>query len=149
MTAAIEHLTLSSGHTRRSPRSEVREEIIDRIRAALAAGGEDVGGGWSVRILPGMPDGTAVYDLLHDGRRVVACYLGIDRARANDLWDQLDAVMPLAAGAVRRRPKRVPWLAVMPAPDPAVLADPAAFADILLEAGDLERCVAWAILDAV
>lgn len=145
----IEHITLSSGHTRRSPRAEVSEAVIDRIRAAIAEGSGDVGGGWTVRLVPGLPEGTAAYDLLHDGRRVVACYLGIARPAADEMWAQIDAVMPMLPGAVRRRPKRAPWLAVMPVPDPAVLADPGAFADILLEAGDLERCVAWAIIDAV
>lgn len=141
--SSLAHLTLSTGHLRHSPRSEVSE---DAIRAAREMIGGATLRGWTVRVLPGIPRGAAVYDLLHDGRRVVACYLGIEPGPAAEMWAQMQRTFARLPMPPADQP-RTPWLAVMLVPDPAVMADPVAFFDILLEAGDLERVVAWALIE--
>mgnify|MGYP000854033267 CR=1 FL=1 len=145
MATHLAHLTLTTGHLRRSPRSEVSDDAMRGAREMIAGATLH---GWTVRMLPGMPPGSAAYDLLYDGRRVVACYLGIEAGPAAEMWGE----MRRAFGHLPLPPAiqpDTPWLAVMLVPDPIVAADPVAFLDVLVEAGNLERVVAWALLETV
>lgn len=145
MRRSLEHITITTGAARLSPRAEVDPETIARIRRSLGPSGGDLWAGWSVRRIGPAPAGTWVWDLLHDGRRIVACWLCAERRQSEMLWDLASRVGGIP-GTRLHRPTGVPWLAAALVPPPAILSDPVVFADILHEAGDLERCVAWALL---
>lgn len=147
MTRTLYHLSLTTGSARHSPRAEVSDEVIDRIRTAIAeTDGALSGTGWRVRLIPAAPPGCHAWDLERDGRRVVTCLLCDDDGSSAELW-RLAETIPGLPGTVRQRPDAAPWLAVALVPDQTLLSDPLAFADVLTESGDLERCVAWALID--
>jgi hypothetical protein len=135
---AVHHLTLTTGHVRLSPRAEVEPEVIRRIRGSLWNGsGALWDTGWAVLSLPDRPGGY-VYELSFRGVEVARCWLAATDDAADRLW-------PTAARghqAAIRPP--APWLVVDLLPDGLVLLakDPGRIGEL----GDLERCVAWAVL---
>jgi hypothetical protein len=142
--ATLEHISLTTGSARRSPRSEVSDQVVEMVRKALANSQGRLPGGWSIKIVPA-PQGY-VYDLLHDGRRVSACFLCPSPTESDAMWQDVSQI-PALDGAIRHRPASTPWLAVALVPDVAILANPLAFADVLQQASDLERVVAWTLME--
>ena len=143
---AIEHITINTGAARMSPRSEVADASIALIRAALAGDGRLSVTGWRVVRLPTPPAG-AIYDLHHDDAGHVArCWLCLDAAASDAMWEAATAVAPDERARVNR-PRGTPWLAATVLPDamPRLVLQP----QLLGQAGDLERCVAWAIIEAI
>jgi hypothetical protein len=137
MADFIEHLTLISGHTRRSPRFEVNSGTVDYIRDRIAnREGKLDPTDWQVKLRP-MPElkHSYVFDLYHSGERVVACYLCTHVEEHDGMWN---AIKQAGLRGKAKEPK-VPWLAC------AVIG--IAAPDVLMEAGDLERCVAWALME--
>jgi hypothetical protein len=149
---AFEHITLTTGATRMSRRSEVGPGIPSKVARCIAAGG-DLWAGWSVTVETILPDapgrdaagpGGWVFDALHSGRRVVRCWLCRLPELSDQLWEDASG-QPLEGGVVLRRPRGVPWLAAWL--DHENVVELIATPDVLMQAGDLERCVAWALLD--
>ncbi|WP_414832207.1 hypothetical protein [Afifella sp. YEN Y35] len=143
---ALAHLTWQTGHVRLSPRDEVSDGAIARLRAAWDNPAEEIDGtGW--RIVPRPTPGRGVYlwDQIHEGHHIATAALCTRETMAAELWRQLAATLP---GPAPERPARVPWLVAILIADPTVMTDPAVFTDVLAEAGDLERVVAWALIDA-
>lgn len=142
---ALEHITILTGSSRMSRRDEVRDQTLDHVRACLAKG-PDVGAGWAVTLRPTGVDRLWVYDLMHEGHHIVRCFL-CDNA------DDSEAVWLLASqtgslpGTRLHPPQQTPWLAAVLASQTAAMENPELFADVLKEVGDLERIVAWALLD--
>lgn len=146
----LEHITITTGAGRISPRSEVPDDIIDGIRLALIDGDRqraDLPNGWRVEIIPGAPaDGIWVFDLYHHGDRMVACWLCDNPDYSDFLWG-IAARAGSLTGARLHKPARTPWLAAaICAPVEMMLADAERVRWTLFEAADLERCVAWALL---
>ena len=139
-TKAIEHITITTGASRRSPRSEVEDRVVDLVRAGIAAGGALWDSGWTVTLQP-TPEGGHVYDLSYRGRDIVRCWLCTDRERSDAIWDAATAG-PIIPGTRLHRPASTPWLAAALRPD-AMAAGTA----VLMEVGDLERIVAWTLLE--
>jgi hypothetical protein len=142
--ATIEHITITTGVTRMSPRSEVDDDVVRHIAAALAGRSAcRLGGtGWLVRLLPA-PPGAHVYDLLHDKCGTIArCWLCLDRQVSDDLWNAATASVP---NAHVPPPLGLPWLAAAITADLSRLVSAP---ELLVEADDLERCVAWALIEA-
>lgn len=147
MTAptAIEHVTMLTSHTRMSPRNEVSTEIIDHIRERIAMGDGKIDKEWSVEIVPS-PDGGHVFDILFHGRIMVRCWLCTDEDYSAEMWRAAMSPKPAHKG---NRPKHIPWLAVEFAfqeTDP-ILKHERIFKRIMQELGDLERCIAWALIE--
>jgi len=84
-----------------------------------------------------------VFDLSHEGVEVARCFLAVTAASERDLWDQASA-FPTLPNVRRTKPASLPWLAVGLLPDGMVLLG--SRPEIMLELGDFERCVAWALL---
>jgi hypothetical protein len=143
MPKAIEHITITTGASRMSPRAEVNTGVMDIVRADMAAGRPLMGTEWRYHPLP-TPAGGSAYDLTHDGTPIARCWLCIDPAVSDDMWEAASAA-PLDERVRLTRPRAAPWLAAALRPEavPAVMKAPA----ILVEAGDLERVVAWILLD--
>ena len=85
----------------------------------------------------------AIYDLSHRGVEVARCFLAIAPASEQRLWEQACAY-PALPEVRFTKPAAPPWLAVGLLPDGMTLIDDP---DRMLELGDFERCVAWALLD--
>ena len=78
------------------------------------------------------------------GRGCARCFLAITPALEQRLWEQASAY-PTLPSAQLTKPAALPWLAV------GLLLDGMALLgnqpDLMLELGDFERCVAWALLE--
>lgn len=140
----LEHITITTGAVRMSPRSEVGDHVVDLLRQQIASGGDLGATGWSVALLP-TPTGGFVFDLSHkDIGKVARCWLCNSRETSASMWaaassSRVDSRVRLSM------PKAIPWLAAS-----LVLATVmhiGARTNLLVEAGDLERCVAWALLE--
>ncbi|MBP2302502.1 hypothetical protein [Azospirillum picis] len=165
MTAAtyLDHVTLTTGHSRRSPRSEVSEEVVSLLAAWLdrALLPDDPLKAPPVPLpVPELQDFTShVFTLA--GGLIVTVY-GPDiltvppaapepiplvtfavarRSRGADkLWDTLLQAAPGVAPPVM---PRTPWVAVVEHPTEPI------FPDAVGWLGDFERCVAWAWIERV
>ena len=143
MAREIEHITVTTGASRMSLRSEVSDAVVDWFRATLADGGS-VGLGWTVQLLP-TPSGGYVYDLKFDRVSVARCWLCDDLEISAQMWDA--ASSGRGHGVILRLPERTPWLAVALTVDPAKIVENFAIMMAISEVGDIERCVAWALLE--
>ena len=143
MAASLEHVTLTTGAANVSRRDASSDDMIAWARDRLANGDESEG--WSVKLIPGGPEaaGMHVFDLLHEGRRVVVCILCAEEAASPKAW-RMAKQLPIMPGTRLHVPSQVPWLAV--ALDPAGL-DPMPDPQVLRFAGEIERYVAWALLE--
>lgn len=138
------HVTLTTGHARRSYRDEVDDAIVAILRQQIA----EMRAGLPVEIRPGYRlTGAAAGQALvasvsmGDVPMVTIGVAGNAKVSAR-LWDQLKVPpTPLIAGAVGE-PPRAPWCAVTI--HPTILdADPATLGWL----GDFERCLAWAWIE--
>lgn len=138
----IEHMTLTTGHTRSSPRSEVADDVVEILKPLVASGVGVLGDtGWSFGIMYG--HGSCCFIIFHGSHRIATCYVA---------WtpEGTAAVWPLAASLADKTgadtppgpPGRVPWLAVILMPEVMNVS-----LDIIMEAGDLERCIAWTVIE--
>lgn len=144
-TAVLQHLTLTSGDLRPSPRSEVADDIVAMLRPIVRAGGGVLR---DLRITLSAPPpwlGGVEYDLgwsedpTAPDVRGVLCWSPAEHAAWWGAARALTAWLRLAAPA---EPPTTPWLAVAIQPT-ALSRTP----DQLAMLGDAERCVAWAILE--
>ena len=150
----VHHVTLDTGHVRRSSRDEIAEDVRPVIAALLTAAldGQEP-------VIPGEPRGCTLRVLDDQTSRcitaeVLAPYPGLEplvtigiatHSRCGaPLWTRLHAQAELLGLAVATDPIRCP-----PEPWCAALIYPAAatYPDVLEWLGDLERCLAWAWLE--
>jgi hypothetical protein len=152
MSETLEHLTLTTGHSRLSPRAEVVRGTIDFIRDCLAKHDGQLGStGWQVRLIPIRDiQFSYCFDLYWQGKPLVHCFLCAHLSEHEQMWAALHAtgLTVTALGAVAKQPSHVPWLAVgLNQPLLASMrGDPQQIGAVMMEAGDLERCVAWTLL---
>ncbi len=142
----IDHLTLNTGHQRRSLRSEVRDDVIDHTRELLADA-IDAGGDVDMPV-----PGYRLYVEPFGSRRAALCTvyrhaepiatIGIAARPARALWGQLIALRHrLEPDAPPLGEPQAPWCAVM------LLPAIREAADALDWLGDFERCAAWAWIE--
>ncbi len=125
---ALIHVTLNSGDTRISPRSEDYDDAIEMIKPIVAGGGGELAG---IHILM---EAAGIFTLgWQPGAPAVRCYLAKGPNAA--LWKQ--------AGGEGSEPTG-PWLAVRLLPDALQ-----GTTDQIMMLGDAERCVAWAIIETL
>ena len=155
--AYLNHITLSTGHTRRSPRAEVSGETLARVAPWLAALVES--GQPAPLPVSGLSDytghatvvdgalivtisGAALTDGPMAGNAPPLVTLGVaQRSRHGAaLWPLMTGpVMPHAKPSIQRPGE--PWAAV------AIWPTLAMHPDAIGWLGDLERCIAWAWLE--
>jgi len=152
----ITHLTLTTGHTRESPRSEVDDEFLATFRKRLLNQWPPRSGHTMVRSLaPYMPKYSirmrklpdrhnAVIEILskrNKNRTFVSFGVCWSEQHAEKIWSLLEELEGSqgAIGSIPERPK-APWIAVVPHVR-QLLRDPKP----LQWAGDFERVIAWAI----
>lgn len=150
----MEHLTLTTGHSRISTRSEVADKIIALVQRDLLPLAEfaipGVSAGWSVKLT--RMAAASMFSIYHCGVPIVTCGLAMD-ARASDLvWRKLMSLHSLSHGCLETLPKdwpiepsqprAVPWLGVVLLPMVAIVPS-----EDLGWLGDFERCLAWGIVE--
>lgn len=145
MSRPIEHITLTSGAVRMSPRAEVRDDVVAEVARLMRTGGR-LPGGWSVRVQP-LEAGAWRFRLAVGLVPVVDCWLCASAEASDATWEAATAEGVADERVVLHRPRGVPWLAAALCPaGVAALSAGALTVDDLRAAGDAERCVAWAIL---
>ena len=155
MSICINHVTLTTGHNRASPRDEVRDEILSALypwlEQVLEAGAptplpaeslahysakatrEDIG----LVLTVYAPRGPHIKGKPHKGEMVPIVTMGLAQRPdgAAVLWQQMIDVFGAAPGTEM---PPTPWCAI--APHPALIQ----YQDAAEWLGDFERCVAWA-----
>ena len=79
---AIEHITITTGAARMSPRTEVDTRVLLAVRRDMAAGRPLMGTPWTIAH-QASPEGGRVYDLIHNGAAIVRCWLCLNRAASD------------------------------------------------------------------
>lgn len=141
--AAMPYVTLTTGGTIITRRSEVAPRIIDDIRRAVGLTGGEIAPLWSVAVSPGDDAASARYVMIHEGRALARCWLCVQPAASDTLWEDAQEAAP--DQVVVARPRVVPWLATALNLEGLMAITP----DVLMQLGDATRCVAWAIYDEV
>jgi hypothetical protein len=138
---SIAHLTLLTGDLRHSSRKEVRHETIEMLMPYVMSAGGAVGNtGWTVRMVQGAGPGSCGFTLHHSGLWLFSCYMAWTTTADAAMWNIVRQVSKTRLP----KPTSVPWLAVHVMPS-MMLASP----HTLMEAGDLERCIAWTVIAAM
>lgn len=134
----LHHVTLTTGHVLVTPRSDMRDGIAEMIRPVLEAGSGDLGG-IPVRVLRREADMAALSIGLPMAVLMTVCWG--DPAASQALWSDIGAKRRGAPSGDQA--PAVPWLAV--SLDLLVLAMLPQDTQSML--GDLERCIAWTLID--
>lgn len=152
----IEHITLTTGHTRRSERAEVDAAVIATLQPLLAEAmhGHVVVPGLgtdSLRLtLTGSQEGRCsvwtVWAWLPEGRApVVTLGVAFHSRCGAQLWRLLHEDAEWTGIELQTDPERCPpepWIGARLDIGSAVMP-----AEVMLRLGDFERCVAWALAE--
>lgn len=143
----MKHYTLNTDHTRVSPRSEVQDDVIKRLRPLCRTG------------LHAMPAPKGYYcnvtavghslmaTVLRKNNPCVTFGVAVDEMSATELWGELEKLyldvgdMPhirAADFAAPHKPKTTPWCAAV-----VILCNPSE----ALWIADFERCLAWSWIE--
>ena len=147
----IAHVTLSSGHLRQSPRSEVADDVValcTEILAQAAAEGEaKVPALEPPCTLRVTRSGRCSIVTVHGPGEAPLVTIGI--AGHSKCGPKLWRMLHEGRSELATDPARVPaepWCAARIEPGVATLT-PATLAQLLPPLADLERCLAWALLE--
>lgn len=154
----MEHLTLNTGHSRTSPRSEVSDHIISLVRTQLLPRTEfaipGVCDGWRVKL--SRIGAASMFSIYYFGTPIATCGLAIDAQGADVIWPKLKSLHSLSYGCPEGclkkiprdwpleplQPRSVPWLGVVLLPTAACVPP-----EDMYWLGDFSRCLAWAIIE--
>lgn len=148
MTAGyIEHVTLTTGHTRRSWRHEIAPDILPALRPLIEAAREPehcvpvpgIEPRLALRIEDTRRCALVTVQLYDDHVPILTMAIAAHSRCGQQLWELLHetARLPLATDIDQCPPE--PWCAVRLEHGAALLPREA-----LMALGDFERCVAWA-----
>ncbi|MFM1991293.1 MAG: hypothetical protein RJA99_4250 [Pseudomonadota bacterium] len=141
----VQHVTLDTGDVRRSPRSEVRDDIVEMLDGWIGRmlAGETVQAGDVGIALTAQSRGRCLLIEVADSRSLdplATIGVGTHSRCGSPLWRELHADARGTATSPDRPPPE-PWVAARLRPD---LQQHLGVAEIL---GDLERCLAWAWIE--
>jgi len=156
------HLTLNTGHVAQTPRSAVAQSVIDQLLPIIDADHGPVPGlpGWYLDFIFPLSTsgaripGAAFFQIAKEPnlskQPVVMAFAAWSDAMSQAAWSQvLTGYAPILAslppGSARQPPAEPPpspWLAVW------LTAAATLAGGVLPLLGDLEYCVAWAMIDA-
>ena len=155
------HYTANSGHVAETSRDEVDQRVVARLLPIIDAQEGDLPeAGFGIDIMTPLDEhghrlpGAAFFQIQPQGERMpktpyvmaVCCWRADREAGA---WQQFRQIAEIGAAALPNRPATlaeppdIPWLAVNVLP--AAMLLPAADIPVL---GDLERCLAWALIES-
>ena len=141
------HLTLTTGHGRRSPRSEVADDVIATLRPIIQAGHGTLRGLTIDLLGPALAEGWQSFTLGWGEAAVdvfaVVCWEARAHAAAwREAMEHL-ALAPVPTPVARFSEPPVPWLTAE-----VLVGAVARTPEETFMLGDAERCVAWAIVAA-
>jgi hypothetical protein len=143
----LEHVTLNTGHTRRSPRSEAADEVVRGLavgldRAIATKAREPIPGfalfSYSVTAL----GGAAMVTLWREAAPVVTFGVAADAKDSAKLWRLLHQGGAGKHATNPERPPAAPWLGVRM--EAGAASTPP---DDLLWLANFERCLAWTFIE--
>ena len=151
----LEHVTITTAHTRWSPRSEVSDDTIHQVKemldSALPIVDDVIPKGSFFTGIPGFPGhfaaftphaGTLMVTVYNRGVSLVTFGVTGNPSTSMELWECLHASAQLPVLVAADNPPQVPWCGVR-IEYGLLLAPPTD----TLWLGDFERCVAWAWLE--
>jgi hypothetical protein len=140
----LNHYALITGHGRLTDLCEVADDVVEVLRPIVAHGG-DLPGGLGLRLLLSTEKRTGgwLYTIKQRNVPLVTCGLAITQPAADELWPHLLDVAKVVRLPVSVKQPPIPWLSV--AILPGIARAGRKIADLF---GDLERCVAWTLIDA-
>lgn len=147
------HVTLQTGDTRDSPRSEVSEDAVAACSRLL----DEARAGKLPRLPlpPALPEchlrvtregRCTLATVMHAGAPVVTYAIASHSRCGGPLWRRLHDPALYQLATDPERPPVEPWLAVRLEPGVA-LVDRDRWPDLMLVLSDFGRCLAWAVLD--
>lgn len=157
MVTQLNHITLTTGHARWSPASEVSsdflEELIPVIAECEAKGSAELdtpSGAMRLYRLSTATGRSESPDIalwtIKDGRNfpLVTIALSLNESSGRQVWEDLHRFNEPGNPKQTRgdKPPQGPWLAVIP--HMALLLQPAGTTHPSAWLGDAERCIAWA-----
>jgi hypothetical protein len=131
----IHHVTITTGHVRRSYRDEVSDEALVACREILARAESDVPGQPGYRVRVTRSRGCMVATVHHDAVPVVTIGIATHSRCGSRLW----RLMHSSGIAMAACPPE-PWVAALILPGLVDAMDAASWL------GDFERCLGWAAL---
>lgn len=146
----LQFITMNTGHTIPSKRSDVADEVVALIASSLDRDGTLIDG-W--RITVEIDNGYAKFCAGADGIELALCVVCWQAARSPAVWQAMcdtAEVKALASPGAVHNPPHVPWLAatILPsAGDYTARFGALKAAERLFALGDLERCVAWTLIE--
>lgn len=141
---SIAHLTLFTGHMNNSPRKDVSRQTIDALMPyVMSGGGEIKDTGWTVRMVQGVSAGSCGFTLHHSSLWLFSCYMAWTKVADTKMWD----IVRQVSNTSIPKPRSGAWLAIHAMPSMPLILFKAPHA--LKEAGDLERCIAWTVIEGM
>lgn len=146
MSKYLNHITLSTGHIRRSPRAEVADDTIKMLSPWLAKALAHDGayplpgplGAEGYKASLSVEHGALLCTLSADSELLLTFGVAARSRQAGELWAMMCAQYGSAEALTA---PGTPWCAV--ALHPAIVGRP----DVASWAGDFERCIAWAWIE--
>lgn len=137
----INHITLNSGHTRKSYPSEVSKElyfILQRIYKDIFSGGAELFDGYTIKGT--WEDGVGVIYTVFDPQGNPVVTSGVSKYRRSELWTALHTSSMTLLKTSEKFPPKSPWI-----------ADRIEFGamdnvEALGWTADFSRCIAWMCL---
>jgi len=153
----LAHITLNTGHVASLPRVD---RVVTRKLSHLAREGGPIGpllptmDGWSVSVE--LRDGCALYSLNFAGTPISDTMVCWRDAVAEIAWNYHEAFylrlsdtmsQEMSATEAPQRPTETPWAATLLMPTISLLPQTIEMGKALAGVGELERIIAWAIID--
>ena len=141
------HVTLLTGHVRRSWRNEISEgalEVSEGMLGAVVAGGQDVPitGIYGYYLSGEASEDTLTLTVVSAKLGEPILTIGVAREGGQGLWRQLVETAQLPVQSSVHRCPPAPWVAARLEPAISELSDNEP--DVIGMLGDLERCLGWA-----
>lgn len=147
MSETLHFLTLTTGHVAMSPRSEVEDDVIERILASLAGDGR-MGNGW--RVEHHIDRDFALFRILVDGVMLTQSVVCYGAAAANVAWTAIlssPAIDETGMVPGQMMPAHPPWMATVLDANVGKLPLHASTRDLMMTLGDAGRCIGWALVE--
>lgn len=144
MARYIEHVTLDTGHARRSPRAEVDNDVVRMLAGWItrALAGESVPVADGTRLTAQARGKCLLAEIVDaDLKPLATIGIGAHSRCGAPLWRELHTDARATATDPGRPPPE-PWVAARLRPDVTTTEHPAVH-----WLGDFERCLAWAWLE--
>lgn len=143
----LAHLTFTTGHLRMSPRSEVCRSTVETLVADIAARRSLGGTEWTA-LIDRLDAGCWSYRIRYAGITVAHAVLCLDASKLDRCWQETSKWMTMGA-SIPDMPHSPYLVCAISEPGSVAMVRlfPSECTDIMMQLGDLERCIAWALAE--